>query len=172
MSLAPLPFLFSLPKRPVAPPAFGLTLLPGFPFLPVVVVEPVPVVVVEGVEVVLPVVVVTGPVGSSDSSLSAGLLHPGSARSTRPSLSLSTRSAHSGTTLGPSAGAVAVTSPAPTETELAVPAATTAKALPSAMMTRSFFLIFRLADPAREALGLPGSAGRSLPAATGQGGRY
>jgi hypothetical protein len=138
---ASLPFFFSFEKSPATGfPALALgpvVVLPCLPGLPVVVVvEPVPVVVVV-VDVVVP-----DPVGSSDSSSSAGLEQPGSLRSTRPSLSLSVRSAHCGrTVVTPSPAPVVVDEVGPVETELAVPAAEIARAAPRAMMTRSFFLI-------------------------------
>src|SRR5262245_29362645 len=174
MALAPLPFLFCFPNRPVAPPTFGVTFsfLPAFPDLRVVVVVAPPVLVV--VEVVLPVVVLPDPpppAGALYSSSSAVLLQPGPLRSTRPSPSLSERSEH-WDKAGAAPGPVVVRGSVPVPSELALPAATIARALPRAMMTRSFFLIFRLADPAREARGSSKVCRTQPPCSHGQGGRY
>src|SRR5262245_53363290 len=143
IALAPLPFLFCLPNRPLPPgPA-----LPGFfwafPEGPTAVV-------VEPVVLVVDPDPPEPPVGTLYSSVSSGPLQPGSARSTRPSPSSSARLEHcvGGVvvvppvlTSPPDPGTVPVTSVVPTESELALPAATIARAPPSAMMTRSFFLI-------------------------------
>ena len=94
-----------------------------------------------------PVVVVVLPpeppeVGALYSEISSGPLHPGSARSTRPSPSSSLRFEQAGR----AAVVGALTWALPTVIEVAVPAAIIARAAPKAMVTRSFLVIW-LADP-------------------------
>src|SRR5215210_533685 len=155
--LAPLPFFACLPNRPPPPflPPPALTVPPldpprlpepppapgGLTELPTVVVAPPP-------ELPLPPEPPESPdeVGALYSEVSLAPLQPGSAPSTRPSPSLSERSAHSGRTPPPSLGVPTVTSPA--VIEVAVPAAMMAMAAPSAMVTRSFLVIAKPILPA------------------------
>ena len=153
--LAPWPFLACLPKRPGLLPAVVVFLPALPPPLPVVVVVlppeppplPVVVVVLPPEPPPLPVVVVVLPpeppeVGALYSEISSGPLHPGSARSTRPSPSSSLRFEQAGR----AAVVGALTWALPTVIEVAVPAAIIARAAPKAMVTRSFLVIW-LADP-------------------------
>ncbi len=142
-ALAPLPFWFCLPKRP-------LVAAPVLPFLPpelplvVVVVEVVPLVVV-------PPPLVRGPAAGSRRSHRWGRctrrrrwgryspdLRGRRGRPRRCRRGRRTARARCGASVP---GAVTVRPSVPTETELALPAAIIARAPPSAMMTRSFFLI-------------------------------
>src|SRR3954447_3550612 len=175
--LAPWPFLFCLPNRPgVLPPAVFLPALPPpvlgvLPLEPLPPLEPPPVIPLT-MSPAPPKVVVPPPpelppeVGALYSEVSSALLHPGSPRSTSPSPSSSERFEHCGRTWV--LGTLTWAFPTLTVPEIAVPAATIAKDAPSAMITRSFLVIWPTV-PARE---IPWVCRSRPPRTRRHGGRY